>query len=1070
MFMASLSTMAPVAHASLRGVDQATQQAFLQAVFHDEIAIVNRSLLDNKSMANVADTQGNTALIWAVAAGHEQMLKQLLAAGAHVNETNILGKTALHYAVEYQRVDMVKWLIEAGAKKNLKDKEGKTALDYAIDRQSLELAQAIDPKSVTVEVNEAGLPIMAVAAAAGGGGAGISTTAVVTGAAVAAGGAGIAVAAGGGGGGNDDKGADSSSGSSSGGGTSSGTGGTSSGGSSSNSKVRVAILDTGVFMEHPDLSIDKSLSFNTQTGEHDATPDANTQELEQSHGTIIAGIIAAQKNSSGIKGLGSGGKGIAPKSEIIAIRLPLSDSLENMDFNQLGVSLKENITAGILYAIGPKQTNASILNHSWGVFDQWIPAYAFDRLGCNVSPPSAAPALCSNLYQPDPKDDAAFLVPNQGLKTFLEEGKKIFQTLPEAEKPSDVYQSMRDILEVYKVVGATNKIIVWAAGNSGAQEVQVDARIPFMEAATDNPDEFKLLQKNWLVVVALSGKKGVYNEPSESLADYSNQCGIAKSRCLAALGDAIAEPIEPGARYVQVHNNETDEDWGGIVSQDFKPGNNEELIWDTTGYAVAPGTSFAAPRVSGALSLLLQQSKAFRENPTLAADWLLQTADRSFKGYDDTKYGQGILDIDKALAPNPKKLMIATKPSTSGNSQLFAQSRLILGAATGDALAKEKLSFGIVDMYQRFYQVGFNAPVYHRDLQDRFSDFTDDALQHKQSINEHMQLAMSVQDPHPDLNETTHRSVAEMESVQLESQDRNTKWALSFDNQAVFSDVQYNVAFDKAFGFSALDPAIGQFSASEVAGRNGFLGFADTGMSVMSGYRDTASGRSFRMGGFLYNSADEVETITSGKKASNSGMVAEVTQVVGNATRLGLQVGVLHEKNTFLGSYTSGAFSVARDTPTWFSAVAAEYALTENTHLFATYSAGLSKPVIDNQSLVEEVSDIVSDSFSVGVTQEHFLQKDDQLGINISQPLRVMSGHAGLKLAEYKDADDNLYYTHHAFSLEPSGREIDGEVYYGMKLSDSIKVKTSLMYRNEPNHIEDAPAETLGLLSVKYTF
>lgn len=81
-------------------------------------------------------------------------------------------------------------------------------------------------------------------------------------------------------------------------------------------QISVAVLDDGVDVNHPDL---KS-SFATSSGsivEWDAILDANTQTPSgpDSHGTHVAGVIAAQANN------GIGIAGVAPKSKIIPIRI-----------------------------------------------------------------------------------------------------------------------------------------------------------------------------------------------------------------------------------------------------------------------------------------------------------------------------------------------------------------------------------------------------------------------------------------------------------------------------------------------------------------------------------------------------------------------------------------------------------------------------------------------------------------------------------------------------------------------------------------------------------------------------
>lgn len=72
-------------------------------------------------------------------------------------------------------------------------------------------------------------------------------------------------------------------------------------------RVRIALVDTGVDVSHPDLGGRIVLAANLAP----ATPDSFTEDR---HGTALAGIIAAQTNN------GLGIVGIAPGAELLALK------------------------------------------------------------------------------------------------------------------------------------------------------------------------------------------------------------------------------------------------------------------------------------------------------------------------------------------------------------------------------------------------------------------------------------------------------------------------------------------------------------------------------------------------------------------------------------------------------------------------------------------------------------------------------------------------------------------------------------------------------------------------------
>jgi len=103
--------------------------------------------------------------------------------------------------------------------------------------------------------------------------------------------------------------------------------------------IKVAVLDTGIALEHPDLQ-PAILEARDFTRSPSAAYDA------QGHGTHVSGIIAARRNAKGIVG-------VAPQSKIIAAKV----------LNDEGTGTSQNIVAGIQWAI---ESGADILSMSLG--------------------------------------------------------------------------------------------------------------------------------------------------------------------------------------------------------------------------------------------------------------------------------------------------------------------------------------------------------------------------------------------------------------------------------------------------------------------------------------------------------------------------------------------------------------------------------------------------------------------------------------------------------------------------------------------------------------------------------
>ena len=103
--------------------------------------------------------------------------------------------------------------------------------------------------------------------------------------------------------------------------------------------IKVAVLDTGIALEHPDLA-PALLEARDFTRSPSAAYDA------QGHGTHVSGIIAARRNAHGIVG-------VAPETKILMAKV----------LNDEGAGTSQDIVAGIRWAV---EAGADILSMSLG--------------------------------------------------------------------------------------------------------------------------------------------------------------------------------------------------------------------------------------------------------------------------------------------------------------------------------------------------------------------------------------------------------------------------------------------------------------------------------------------------------------------------------------------------------------------------------------------------------------------------------------------------------------------------------------------------------------------------------
>ncbi|MCK4682274.1 S8 family serine peptidase, partial [Candidatus Bipolaricaulota bacterium] len=108
--------------------------------------------------------------------------------------------------------------------------------------------------------------------------------------------------------------------------------------------VRVAILDSGIDPEHPDLEPNLNTALSTSF----VLPDEPYIDDGDGHGTHVAGIVAAADNA-----LGS--IGVAPNAEIVAVKV----------LNSAGIGAFSWVISGMLYA---NAIGADVINMSIGAY------------------------------------------------------------------------------------------------------------------------------------------------------------------------------------------------------------------------------------------------------------------------------------------------------------------------------------------------------------------------------------------------------------------------------------------------------------------------------------------------------------------------------------------------------------------------------------------------------------------------------------------------------------------------------------------------------------------------------
>ncbi len=209
--------------------------------------------------------------------------------------------------------------------------------------------------------------------------------------------------------------------------------------------------------------------------------------------------------------------------------------------------------------------------------------------------------------------------------------------------PTQFSQIMRDVLTDYAAFGG---LVINSAGNN-----MQDNPGNYLDMTDENAEAL-------LFVVALNP-----NGTDYSLASYSNRCGVAMDRCVAAMGGNVTHNV------------------------------NGEI----SGYG---GTSSAAPQVTALAAMIL--SKWPQLTGVDAGNVIINTArDIGEEGIDDV-FGNGLIDVQAALSPVDPTLSNG-KTSSSINNMV-----MVVGGAFGGGYGPASIEsvysdVTVLDAYGRDY-------------------------------------------------------------------------------------------------------------------------------------------------------------------------------------------------------------------------------------------------------------------------------------------------------------------------------------------------------------------------------
>lgn len=424
------------------------------------------------------------------------------------------------------------------------------------------------------------------------------------------------------------------------------------------------------------------------------------------------------------------------------------------------------------------------------------------------------------------------------------------------------------------------------------------------------------------------------------------------------------------------------------------------------------GTSFAAPIVTGAISLIHDRWPWLQNFAQETVDIVLQTAEDLGAPGVDSVYGHGLLDVEAAVSPlnfdnltfySPSGSGFTTQTASQFRNTLVVPGQLNLWEVAGESVFAIE---NIGDTYRDFSiplstvlhgQSGtFNGGTeqYQRHIYNRLVDWAGGtntlvAKPHEAQVAKVGEWGL------------TMRAAPVSQFAPSQTQDRpfNTSFLIQSQNRKVTFQIGEgagSVALTHTEGFdhyTDYDPAQG--------GVNPFLGLASGGMfaNIVSEIKPglkLAFGFSEVRDDHTYADETTGERLRDFDTLSDyqaSAIMLDVSYAVAKNVRLNASFTRLDEETGVLGAQGEGAFSLDQGAVTNALTVGASYDISPRFSLSASASAGrtLSNGFGGGVLGVSEEG-LTSTAFEFAATAKSLLKDNDRLRLTFAQPLNIEAG------------------------------------------------------------------------------
>ena len=486
----------------------------------------------------------------------------------------------------------------------------------------------------------------------------------------------------------------------------------------------------------------------------------------------------------------------------------------------------------------------------------------------------------------------------------------------------------------------------------------------------------------------------------------------------------------------------------------------------SSSYAYMSGTSMATPVVSGAAALLKQ---GWNLSAQRIAQILFTTAtDLGAKGIDPI-YGRGLINLEAALSPigNPTFPTLTRAGVASVPISTVIVAANATPAAYKVALANAQLNVAGLDDFGRDY--AFNLSSLYASNQTK--DYSLSQMMNAMGIA--MQTKeMRLNDGKITLTELEKNNANNYSDMSMPNQ---TKIMSSFSFSKQLSS-QESIAFgmntntNHFFGFSNTPFEFNGFMGKKTFDNpylsyDGFQNFIGHSVKLVDDWSlSTALVSNFNpitpQANDL-NYAQSQLSATSFKQNIHTSFVEIAKQ--NESHKLAVAFGSSVEKSSLLGGAKDSLFGITDQSSTLFLSLKDTLKISKDTWAAASFNQGMTLKNGAQDSLVTSTSNILSQSWSVGLLSSNVIKDNDRLGFAMSQPLRVNAGTLNLNMPVGLDYESGvMQYRNRGISLAPKDAEYDFEASYFMPTSKNASLSILGLYRMNPdNNQNNADSKTL---------